>query len=353
MKNYEKTALIKFTSIYFFSTAFFVILLGYLYYLQQENTVLQKYTMKMHQYTMKLKQSNFTHKQDGYDFNITDTNIFQYKLASKHDHYYKKTFPIYKGEQFIIITIQADIIDKELNKIKKFTILSQIILLLLFFSISLFLARLSLKPMNNTISHLDRFIKDLIHDLNTPATSILLNTKMLKKQVNDDSIEKKLDRIQKSADAISSLYENLEIVLKETLSKSTLDIFPILEEQKELFGYKYPTISINIENKPMIVETNEKALMRILDNILSNACKYSNDDSNIQISFDKNTLIIKDNGKGMLYPNKIFERSYSEDEKGHGIGMHIVQRLCNNLNIKITVNSTLHTGTTVALKFNR
>ncbi|MEA3352875.1 MAG: HAMP domain-containing sensor histidine kinase [Campylobacterota bacterium] len=351
MKSYEKHALIKFTAIYFFSTAFFIIMLGYLYYLQQENLVLQKYTMKMHEYSMKLKQSNFTFKQKEYDFKIIDKNIFLYKLAAKNDKSYQKTFPIYSGEKFILVSLDGTIVDEELLSIKKFTIISQILLLLFFFFISLYLAKMSLKPMNDIISHLDRFVKDLIHDLNTPVTSIMLNTKMLKKQIDDKMIQNKLKRIENSAHAIGSLYENLEIVLKEKLPRSTIDLYTILEEKKEVYSFKYPQTTIVVDKKDMNVTTNEKAISRIIDNILSNACKYSKKDSVVSIYFENNKLMIQDNGKGIKYPNKIFERSYSEDEKGHGIGMHIVQRLCDNLDIKIDVDSKQNAGTSISLTF--
>ena len=354
MKKYEKTSLIKFTSIYFFSTAFFVILLGYLYYGQQKNQILQKYTMMMHDYSMQLKQTAFRYKKDGYSYDIEDNNRFIYQLATKEGDYYKKSFPVLKGMQSIVVSIDAKIIKKELSDVKLFTIILQVVLIGLFLLLSLFLAKYSLKPMNETISHLDRFIKDLIHDLNTPSTSILLNTKMLKKSIDEPSYLKKLNRIENSAIAISSLYENLEILLQKNLEKRSIDLFKILEEKKEHCNILYPNILLNLEKKKMIVKTNEKAISRIIDNIISNACKYSKDkDAVIDIKYNNNILSIIDNGKGMIYPQKIFERSYTENnnESGHGIGMHIVHRLCNDLSIDIDLASKEHYGTTIELRF--
>ncbi|MEA3383380.1 MAG: HAMP domain-containing sensor histidine kinase [Campylobacterota bacterium] len=351
MKNYEKYALIKFTSIYFFSIAIFIISLGYLYHEQQKNTILQNYTMKMHQYVMKLKQSNFTYVEDGYSFKIVDKNYFKYQLITKENNKYKKTFPSYKSLQFIVVFFDTEKIDASLLEIKTFTIILQLLLLLLFFNISLYLAKLSLKPMKDIISHLDRFIKDLIHDLNTPITSIKLNTKMLKKQIEDENLLKKLQRIENSTETIDSLYENLEVILQNKLHKENVNLFPILEEKKELCSFQYPNIKLIFINTKIEVLTHKKAITRILDNILTNAYKYAKVDSTIEISFNQKTLTIKDNGKGMKYPEKIFERSYSENENGHGIGMHIVQRLCDNLDIQIDIDSKENIGTIVSLKF--
>ena len=229
MKKYEKTSLLKFTFIYFFSTAFFVVLLGYLYYTQQENQVLQKYTMKMHEYSMHLKQTAFRHTQKGYSYSIEDKNRFKYQLAIKEGDFYKKSFPVQKGMQSIVVNLDSNIVNNELYKLKMFTIILQIGLIFLFLTISFILAKVSLRPLNETISHLDRFIKDLIHDLNTPSTSILLNTKMLKKNISEEKELKKLNRIENSAIAISSLYENLEILLHKNMLKDEINLFGLID----------------------------------------------------------------------------------------------------------------------------
>jgi len=348
----EKISLIKFISIYFFSTSFFIILLGYLYFSQQKNHILQKYTMKMHEYSVHLKQTSFTYTQEGYSFIINQTDRFQYKLATKEKDYYIKSFPINKGKLYLSIHIDSKIVDDELLTIKYFTILLQIGLLLLFLTLSYILAKISLKPLNDTISHLDRFIKDLIHDLNTPSTAIILNSKMLEKSITDEKQQKKLKRIQNSANTISSLYENLEILLNKDLEKVKIDLYPLLEEKQENCKILYPNIQFQLEQKKMIVFTNEKAISRIIDNILSNGCKYSQDkEPYIKIWFKDHTLYIKDNGKGMQYPQKIFERSYRENENGHGIGMHIVHRLSSELDIKVNISSKEYIGTTIIMSF--
>jgi signal transduction histidine kinase len=53
----------------------------------------------------------------------------------------------------------------------------------------------------------------------------------------------------------------------------------------------------------------------------------------------------------MKYPDKIFDRNYTEQQGGHGIGMHIVQRLCSELDIGITIDSQENIGTTICLNF--
>lgn len=350
MKNYEQRSLIKFFLTYFLTVAIFIVGLGYFYFQQQRTIILQDLAMNMHQYIVKLKQSQFNYTQEHYSYEFLPNSKVRKQLPKKIDDKYTKVFPILKQKMFLKISVDAKAIDDKLSYEMKMTIFFQILILLIFLVISYILARISLRPMQDTISHMDRFIKDLIHDLNTPITSISLNIKMLQKDIGDN---KKLNRIKQSVNDISSLYENLDMILDEiNIQKTQINIKDIIEQTVQTYKLMYPNILFEVDCKDIQINSNTKALKRILDNILSNACKYSKEkDAKIQIVFDGTTLTIKDNGKGMNYPQKIFERSYKEDEKGHGIGMHIVHRLCVALDIDISIDSVPNHGTKISLKF--
>ncbi|MCK5110062.1 MAG: HAMP domain-containing histidine kinase [Arcobacteraceae bacterium] len=345
MKNYEKKSFIQIFLGYFISVTIFILLLGFLYFNQQKTFLMQKTAMNMHQYLTIVKQSNFSYIQDGFSYEAVKNAKVKKQLPQKEGNVYFKAF-----SNHFIVKIDASIVDKELQEIQNFTILLQVLLILFFAIISFALARKSLKPMVDTISHLDRFVSDLVHDLNTPVTSILLNTKMLKKNASDKEL-KKIDRIENSAKNISSLYANLEVLLNEnTLIKEKFDLSVLITNIIEIYQSLYPNIKFEFLGEPIIVISNQNAMKRIIDNIISNACKYSIDDNpTIFIGFKNNTLTIKDNGKGIKYPEKIFERSYKETESGHGIGMHIVHRLCEQLSHKINIKS--ESGTIITILF--
>ncbi|HIP13641.1 MAG TPA: HAMP domain-containing histidine kinase [Arcobacter sp.] len=346
MKNYEKKSFIQIFLSFFVSVSIFVILLGYLYFEQQKVFVIQKNAMNMHQYILKLKQSNFTYIQKNYSYEFINDGQVKQQLPLKVGKYYVKVF-----SKRMMVKVDASIIDNELKDIRIFTIMLQIFLVIFFAIISYFLARKSLKPMSDTISHMDRFTKDLIHDLNTPISSILINTNMLKKDASENSL-KKINRIENSAKNISSLYANLEILLDEKhIEKSDFDLSNAVSNSIDTYKSMYSNIDFEYTSNNIQVNSNENAVKRIIDNIISNACKYSKDDAKIQISYIDNTLTIKDNGKGIKYPKKIFERAYKEDDNGHGIGMHIVYRLCSLLHIDINIESKQNEGTTIKLTF--
>ena len=331
---------------YFISVSIFVVILGYLYFQQQHTFIMQKYAMNMHQYILKQKQSNFTYKQEHYSFEFVNNGIVKRQLPVKKGNYYIKVF-----SKKMMIKIESNLIDEELKRLKIFTIMLQVFLIIFFAIISYFLARKSLEPMIDTISHMDRFTKDLIHDLNTPVSAILINTNMLKK-VASENMKKKISRIENSAQNISSLYANLEVLLDEkNMKQQEFDLSNVIISSIDTYKSMYPNIYFNFDEKRIIISSNENALKRIVDNIISNACKYSKSEPKIDISYTNNTLTIKDNGKGIEYPQKIFERAYKEDDNGHGIGMHIVYRLCSELQIDIQIYSKENKGTTVNLTF--
>ncbi|MCI4399915.1 MAG: sensor histidine kinase [Campylobacteraceae bacterium] len=100
-----------------------------------------------------------------------------------------------------------------------------------------------------------------------------------------------------------------------------------------------------------IVEVNKTKLYRLIDNNLSNAVKYSNENSKIEIrlqkvSEDEALLSFKDYGIGIERPEKIFERYYREElaKGGFGLGLNIVKNICDDEGIKIDVVSKIDEG---------
>ncbi len=344
--KYERQSFLQIFLGYFISVSVFILLLGYLYINQQQMLIIQKTGMEMHGYLMQVHRTNSNFKKDGFSYEVVKAPNIETKLPYKVQNHYIKIF----GKK-MMVKVDSDIVDTKINNLKKMTISIQIILIVFFAFISWVLARKSLKPMIEAISYLDSFTKDLIHDLNTPISSILINAKMLKKDLPKEDI-KKIERIELSAKSMLSLYENLDVLLDEfNLSKEEFNLSNLLDEIIERYKSIYPEIKFNFENKNISILSNQNAIKRITDNIISNSCKYSKKTNPIiNIKCSNNTITIEDNGKGIKYPKKIFQRSYKENDRGYGIGMHIVHRLCNELDIKIDINSDEDVGTNIVLK---
>ncbi|WP_321538771.1 sensor histidine kinase [Flavobacterium piscinae] len=112
------------------------------------------------------------------------------------------------------------------------------------------------------------------------------------------------------------------------------------------------------------VESDNYLLSIIIENLISNAIKYNKHNGHITIKLSSASghilLSIEDSGIGISDENmeKIFlpfYRLHSTEYpsiKGNGIGLSIVKRLCDILNIKIVVKSKLNNSTTFLLHFN-
>lgn len=86
-----------------------------------------------------------------------------------------------------------------------------------------------------------------------------------------------------------------------------------------------------------------------MDNILINASKYNSPIGEVIVSIRGDTIEIRDSGKGIKDIDKVFQRYYKEQKRGIGLGLHIVLKLCNELNITIELESEVDIGTVVIL----
>ncbi len=289
---------------------------------------------------------------DGITHTIVYKNIDNFHIDNFiiTDEYFEAYMPYnWEGGYFFVRKNKEQFYEQEAT-IKSKIILVQVGLLTLFALISYFLSLRALRPMQEAIIKLDNFSKDLIHDLNTPITSILLNTKILERSGFKEN--KALSRIKRSAEDIGELHNNLNILLQEdTLVVKKEDICEIVREVVEIQEKIYTEIDIQVEPSSLKAIVNRDALKQIVANILSNACKYNKEKGYVKIYAREKTLYIEDSGIGIKNPTQIFTRSYTEHEHGHGIGLDIVKRLCDLMEIKIVADSVVKEGTTISLVF--
>ena len=94
----------------------------------------------------------------------------------------------------------------------------------------------------------------------------------------------------------------------------------------------------------------------MLDNILTNAMKYSKKQEVITITLQDNILIVEDKGIGMDETEliSIYERYYQSDNAvyGEGIGLALVKAYCDDEKIKIWISSQKNLGTKVSFNLS-
>jgi two-component system OmpR family sensor kinase len=160
-----------------------------------------------------------------------------------------------------------------------------------------------------------------------------------------------LKRLQKSANDISDLHVNLSFLLQEKEYELTkIDLKKMIDLLVQNYTLLYPTLTFLTSDVDGKVLANHLALKQVLDNLVSNACKYSNTNGTIKFSYKDKNLEILDDGIGIKNPERVFERNYTENNRGNGIGLDIVKRLCDMMDINIEIKA-LELGTCVSLKF--
>jgi len=207
----------------------------------------------------------------------------------------------------------------------------------------------SLSPLRHAFKLTQEFVKDILHDFNTPISSLLLNVKTLPKTKENYD---KINRIEQSLNTILSLQDNLKSYLKQHPKQyEEFELLKVVEERVESLQILYPKLTFIVHGESFLLYSNQASISRILDNLLTNASKYNQEDGEVKVQVKQDSIIISDTGKGIKHANKIFDRFYKEHERGLGIGLHIVKNLCDELGIKIRVKSKIDKGTTFILLF--
>ena len=349
MQLHERRSFWKFFLGYFSSVAILILVSGHFYYDQQYQQLIKDEHFAIIDYARHLKMhepvenSDMNHtvvmkKIDHFSMDnliMTETTFKKYIPANKwHTHY-------------MLVTKTRENFDTHIADLRIQILAMQALLLLLFALISYYLTDNALRPMRDAIQKLDKFTKDLIHDLNTPLTTIKLNIKLLSKDPNC-STNKAIKRIEKSSYEISELHDNLKVLLEEeTFQLEDVDVCKIVHELVTTYQTIYPRLHFSTTCSVLESHINQNAFKQILHNLLSNACKYNRKEGSVNLYIKDKVLYIQDDGEGITNPERIFERNYSE-QSSSGIGLDIVKRLCDAMKIEIAVNSSQE-GTTIAL----
>ncbi len=248
-------------------------------------------------------------------------------------------------------------IDRKLITIYKEIAFSLIVWLFIMLPLGYFLARLSLRPVRQSVATMDSFINGIVHDINTPLSIIRLNAQSILRYLHDERLIAKHERIIQGVDHIEALEEQLLFMLKirqYQLQRSHFDLAALLEDRRGYWNDMRPNITLTLKTEATPVNADREALMRMIDNIVGNAIKYSPAHSIVEITCTSARLSIKDYGHGIKNPKEIFEKYYREstDGKGLGLGLYIVKEIASLHDLLINVTSKEGVGTTITLNLS-
>ncbi|WP_404319829.1 cache domain-containing protein [Malaciobacter canalis] len=205
------------------------------------------------------------------------------------------------------------------------------------------------KELTNLIESQKQFLKNSVHEINTPLAIIQTNIDLLKRNIPDNSY---VTNIESGAKIIQYIYDDLSFMIKKDrveYKKTYLNFSEVLQARLNFFEEIAKSNSLffitNIE-KDIYIKFNKTELQRIIDNNLSNAIKYSYAKSpiyiklmyidDIHIEFE-----VKTSSEKIDNNNKIFNDFYRENNArgGFGLGLRIVKEICDKNFVIIKLDS--------------
>jgi len=199
-----------------------------------------------------------------------------------------------------------------------------------------------------------------IHQIKTPITAGKLICDSDIENENVKNIKKELIYIEDYTNMALSYLKMANHNTDMDISLVNLDdiIRPLIKKYAILFISN--NIKLEYEKLNVKVITDSKWCMVVIEQLLSNAIKYTKNGI-VSISFNKkeNYLEIKDNGIGIKDSDlpKIFDKGYSgfngrQNQKSTGIGLFLVKQILDKLGQKVKLESKLGEGTSVKVYFN-
>jgi len=216
-----------------------------------------------------------------------------------------------------------------------------------------------------------RFVSLASHEFRTPLSAVLSSAALISKYTKEGEQEKRnkhIDRIKDSVKHLNDILEDFlslgkldegristdpsEFNLREMISETLADVKVVLKP-----GQKF---NFNYEGEETI-NADKKLLRNILINLISNAAKFSEEDSPIIVSAksdnEKNSITVTDKGIGISERDQehLFTMFYRASNvmniQGTGLGLHIVKRYLDLINGTANLQSKLGKGTSITITF--
>lgn len=217
----------------------------------------------------------------------------------------------------------------------------------------------SRQKTNSDYNNMVEYYTIWAHQIKTPIASMRLQI-----QSEDSDVARRLDgdlnRIEAYVEMVLTFLrldsDSTDYVIKE------IDLDAIIKPAIRKFARDFISKKLTMDFKPTETKvlSDEKWLSFVIEQVLSNAVKYTNE-GGIKIYMDKpGILCVEDSGIGINASDlpRIFENGYTgfngrEDKRASGIGLYLCKRICDNLGHKISAESEQGAGTKIRIDLNK
>lgn len=221
------------------------------------------------------------------------------------------------------------------------------------------------KAMNDKISNIEKnerdyeeYIESFAHEIKTPIAAISLYAE----NKEDETLKYEIRKIEEYVEQIlyyarSDTAEKDYFVKKIKLNEI---IHPLILKNKDVFLNNH--IKLNVHDLEVLVYTDEKWLSFMISQILNNAIKYLDKDKKeieiySEVKDNQVVLVILDNGCGIRASDapRVFDKGFTgsnrKREYATGIGLYLVKKLSEKLDIKVSIDSKYQEYTKVSFVF--
>ncbi|QGX97216.1 sensor histidine kinase [Roseovarius faecimaris] len=221
-----------------------------------------------------------------------------------------------------------------------------------------------------------QFISTVSHELRTPLTSIKGSLDLINCGALGEVPEKMktvVDIATKNSERLSNLIDDVLDVQKieageMSYSFKILDVRDLVEDavaSNEGYAARY-NVTLEYDplgEAPLLIEGDEKRLMQVMSNMISNAAKFSHEGGTVTVGCrqqnGKIRIFVQDRGYGIPAgcEDKVFDRFSQVDSSdrrsvsGSGLGMNISKEIVDHHKGNIAYDSTLGEGTTFYVEF--
>lgn len=214
-----------------------------------------------------------------------------------------------------------------------------------------------LNEKNKAYSEMVDYYTIWAHQIKTPIAAMRLLLQAERTELNSE-LQEQLFRVEQYVEMVLQ-YLRLENMSSDLLfSRYSLDDIVRQAVRKYAKTFIRKKLRLHYEGLDYNVLTDEKWLIFVVEQLLSNALKYTNE-GEISIYMDKylpDTLVIEDTGLGITPEDlpRVFEKGFTgyngrADKKSTGIGLYLCKQIINRLSHKISIESEIAQGTRVRI----
>jgi len=257
-----------------------------------------------------------------------------------------------KGGYTLVAFMDNTVVNESAITLFRYTLIFGGVALVLFFFLSVFLARKIVNPLEESYQKQKQFISDAGHELKTPVSVVSANAELLFREIGDNQW---LQNIQYENERMGMLVgQLLELARTENVTPQ----MEYLDLSRLVVGEALPFESVAFEKGLVLnsniasniaVEGNSTQLKQIVSILLDNAIRHSKEKSEVHLSltkehgFAKLSVINKGNEIPEEQCEQIFERFYRVDtarnsgDKHYGLGLAIAKAIVSSHKGKIEV----------------